>query len=554
MAAALARHDVILEQLVIERAGHLVRPRGEGDSRFAVFARASDAVAAACAVQITFVEERWNLPEPLRVRMAVHTGEADIRLGDYYGPAVNHCARLRAIAHGGQVLVSPTTVDLVRESLSADIRLRDLGLCQLRDLDRAERIWQLVHPALPADFPPLRSQEPAFHNLPNLLSSFVGRDREVAEVARLLQTTRLVTLTGAGGVGKTRIALQVAKQVALQLKDGGLFVPLSPVTDPLLVISTLAQLLGVREAGDRPLPDMVKDVLRQRDLLLVLDNFEQVLAAASTVSELLSACPQLKVLVTSRAVLHISGEHTYAIMPLEIPERHPPTPLEKLTQYDAVRLFIERARASRSNFAVTNETAPAVAEICARLDGLPLAIELAAAQVRALTPQTILTRLGHRLELLVGGSRDEPERHQTLRAAIAWSYDLLTPSERSVFRRLAVFVGGCQLGAAEAVLGTSGLPSAPDQPNPDVLYGLISLVEQGLVLADEQADGETRFKMLETIREYALERFANTPSSACELPVRKPTSAICTATGACSWLNWRSQNSGAETTSCGLTA
>jgi non-specific serine/threonine protein kinase len=331
---------------------------------------------------------------------------------------------------------------------------------------------------------------------------------------RLLQTARLVTLTGAGGVGKTRLAVRVAEELTGQFADGGLFVPLAPITDPQLVTSAIAQLLEVRETSELLLLDRVKDALQSRQLLLVLDNFEQVLAAAPIVSALLSNCPQLKVLVTSRAVLHISGEHTYPVLPLAVPERNPPPTLERLTQYEAVRLFLERAQAAKPGFAVSNKTAPSVAEICARLDGLPLAIELAAAQVRVLTPQTILARLGRRLDLLVGGARDEPVRHHTLRAAMAWSYDLLTPPEQVVFQRLAVFVGGCELGAAESVLGTSGEGTVANHAGADILHILIALVEQGLVQASEQADGETRFTMLETIREYALERLRATGDEA----------------------------------------
>jgi non-specific serine/threonine protein kinase len=359
--------------------------------------------------------------------------------------------------------------------------------------------------------PDIRADPQGF---PSHLTSFVGRVREVAEVIRLLRSARLVTLTGAGGVGKTRLAVRAAEEVTTQFLDGGLFVPLAPITEPLLVTSAIAQLLEVRDIGDRPLLDRVNDVLRHRQLLLVLDNFEQVLDAAPIVSALLVNCPQLKVLVTSRAVLHISGEHTYAVLPLAVPARDPPPTLDRLTQYEAVRLFLERAQASKPQFAISNETAPSVAEICARLDGLPLAIELAAAQVRVLTPQTILARLSRRLDLLVGGARDEPERHQTLRAAIAWSYDLLTPSQQVVFRRLGVFVGGCELGVAESVLSMSDEDTAPNHAGTDILHILIALVEQGLVQASEQADGETRFTMLETIREYALERLRATGDEA----------------------------------------
>ena len=340
---------------------------------------------------------------------------------------------------------------------------------------------------------------PQLHDLPTQLTSFVGREREVAEVRRLLHAARLVTLTGAGGVGKTRLALRVAQDLIAEFADGGLFVPLATITDPPLVTSTVAHLLGIRESSSRPLLEMLQDVLRQRHLLLVLDNFEQVLAAAPVVAVLLRSCPRLKVLVTSRAVLHISAEHTYAVPSLATPERHTQLTLEELTQYEAVQLFVVRAQAVKSGFSVSNETAPAVSEICARLDGLPLAIELAAARIRILTPQAILARLGQRPDLLVGGARDEPERHQTLRAAIAWSNNLLSEPERALFRRLSVFAGGWSLEAAEHACAGDEIRQE------EVLDLLTSLVSKSLVLAEQQAGGAARFRMLETIRQFAAD-------------------------------------------------
>lgn len=346
------------------------------------------------------------------------------------------------------------------------------------------------------------------HNLPTELSSFVGREREIAELVRLLGTTRLVTLTGPGGVGKTRLALQVASDAADRFANGVSFVPLAPIRDRLLVTSAIARALAVQEVAGRPLLATLQDAVGDRALLLVLDNFEQVLGAAVQVAALLTACPRLRILVTSRAVVHVSGEHDYAVPPLRLPERDSPPPLERLSQYEAVRLFIERAQAAQTSFAVTNESAPVVSEICHRLDGLPLAIELAAARVRVLAPGAILARLGRRLDLLVGGARDQSERHQTLRAAIAWSYDLLDDGERALFRQLAVFTGGCRLEAVEAVAGVRGDPATAGDVAPprNALATVISLVEQGLVQAITQADGEPRFRLLETIREYGLER------------------------------------------------
>jgi predicted ATPase/class 3 adenylate cyclase len=503
MRAALAAHDALIESLAARHGGAVVRPRGEGDSRFCVFAKATDAAAAAAAIQTALHERTWPTATPLRVRMALHTGEADLRDGDYYGSAVNRAARLRGIAHGGQTLLSLTTQELVRDALPAEVGLVDLGEHRLKDLARAERVFQLTPSRLPADFPPLRSLDARPHNLPVQPTSLVGREREGDAVReRLLrEDVRLLTLTGPGGTGKTRLALQAAADALDHFEDGVWLALLAAVDDPALVLPTIAQALGVKETEGRTTADALKEHLGRKRLLLVLDNFEQVLDAAPAVANLLAACPQLKVLVTSRAVLRLSGEHDFAVPPLALPDPvrlpHGGGLAEGLRQYEAVRLFIERALAAKSDFAVTNENAPAVAEICVRLDGLPLAIELAAARVRVLSPQAMLARLHHRLPLLTGGARDLPARQQTLRAAISWSHDLLDPAERALFRRLAVFAGGWTLEAAEAVCGP---------PSGDVLDLLASLVEKSLVRQEALEDGEDRFSMLETIREYAAER------------------------------------------------
>ena len=353
------------------------------------------------------------------------------------------------------------------------------------------------------------------HNLPVQPTPLIGRESEVRAVCALLgrADVRLVTLTGPGGTGKTRVGLQVAAELIDQFADGVCFVSLAPIGDPGLVASTVAQTLGLREMGGGPLLVSLKAYLRDRSLLLVLDNFEQVLTAAPLVAELLTACPGLKVLVTSRAALRLSGEHESPVPPLELPDPTHLPDLEALSQYEAVTLFIQRARAARPDFQVTNANAPAVAELCARLDGLPLAIELAAARVKLLSPQALLARLGRRLSLLTGGARDLPARHQTLRGTIDWSYDLLEAGERALFARLAVFVGGCSLEAAEAVCGGG------DDPPPDVLEDLALLVDKSLLRQAEGPDGEPRFGMLETIREYAAERLE--ASGEAETPRRR---------------------------------
>jgi class 3 adenylate cyclase len=453
MRVALARHDVLFEAAVHHHDGVHIRPRGEGDSRFAVFTSAPNAVSAAVTIQRAFAEEQWRTPRPIKVRIGVHSGEAELRDGDYYGSAVNRCARIRGIGHGGQTLLSEATAALVQDRLASDVTLLDLGEHRLKDLTRPEHVFQLEVSDLPDHFPSLVSLDSRPHNLPIQPTPLIGRERELQAVHQLLthDDIRLVTLTGPGGIGKTRLSLQVAAEVMDRFLDGVYFVALAPISDPELVPATIAQVLEIRDVGGRPVRDSLKDYLRNRCLLLLLDNFEQILPAAPVVSELLGASPGLKVLVTSRAPLELRAEHELAVPPLALPNRQHPPPADTLSQFGAVALFIERAAAIKPDFAVTNDTAPAVAEICHRLDGLPLAIELAAARVRLLNPQTMLTRLEHRLPLLTGGARDLPARQQTLRGAIDWSHDLLEPHEQRLFRQLAVFVGGFTLETAEAV-------------------------------------------------------------------------------------------------------
>jgi predicted ATPase/class 3 adenylate cyclase len=512
MRAALARHDTLASAIIAQHAGTVVKSRGEGDSLFAVFADATQALAAACALQRALVAEPWPPETPLRVRMALHTGEADLRAGDYYGPAVNRCARLRAAGHGAQVLLSAAAADRVRGHLPSGIELRDLGERRLKDLIAPERIFQLLHPDLPGEFPPLLTLDARPNNLPAQPNPLLGREQEAAAASALLRTdgVRLVTLIGPGGTGKTRLGLQVAADLIDDFENGVFLVDLAPITDPNLVLSTIAQALGVRETGGTPLEDSLKAFLSEKQLLLLLDNFEQVLEAAPVVAGLLAAAPRLKVLVTSRAVLNLRGEHEFPVPPLGLPDPQNLPPVEAVLQYPAVALFAQRAAAVRSGFAVTDENAAAIAEICCRLDGLPLAIELAAARAKLFAPPALLSRLDSRLQLLTGGARDLPVRQRTLRDTIAWSYDLLDATEQRLFRRLSVFVGGFTLEAAEAVC------NAESALGMDVLGGIASLVDKSLlrqVWGGEPAeatltDGEPRFGMLETIREYAREQLA----------------------------------------------
>jgi predicted ATPase/class 3 adenylate cyclase len=499
MAAALARHDALLRAAILGHGGHVVKTTGDGFH--AAFARAPDALAAALDAQRRLQAEQWGESGPIRVRMAVHTGAAEERDGDYYGPPLNRAARLLDTGHGGQVLLSEATSGLIRDTLPDGVRLLDLGQHRLKDLTEPERVFQVVTQDLPSDFPPIASLDARRHNLPTHPTALLGRERELADVRELFEGgARLVTLTGPGGTGKTRLGLQVAADLLENFEHGVFLVELAPISDPALVPSPIAQALGVRDVGSRPIVDALKEHLRSRSVLLLLDNFEQVLPAASVVVDLLASCPRLAVLTTSREPLRLRGEQEYAVPPLMLPEAGQIKTLEAVSRSPAVVLFVQRARGVRADFALTDANAPAVAEICAQLDGLPLAIELAAARVRLLTPEAMVQRLERRLPLLTGGPRGVAARQQTLRATIDWSFDLLDEDERRLFRRLSVFAGGFTLAAAEAVCGADGPRALP------VLDGLDSLVAQSLVRRLDGAHDEPRFGMLETVREYAGEQ------------------------------------------------
>ncbi len=420
------------------------------------------------------------------------------------------------MAHGGQILVSGLTHDLLQDAPVDGVSLRDLGDHRLKDLGSPVRIYQVEADGLPAVFPPLLTLDARPNNLPTQLTTFIGRDAELDEVAALLTTTRLLTLTGPGGTGKTRLSLQLAARASDDFPEGVFFVPLEPIRDPILVGPRIANAVGIVESTARSITDTLADWLRDKRLLLVLDNFEQVVAAAPIVADLLRAAPDIKIVVTSRAVLHVSGEQEYPVPGLPTPpDVSNMSGLERLQaggearhldpnalgEYASVRLFVERAVAVRPGFALTAENAPAVAAISARLHGMPLAIELAAARIKILSPDAILSRLDHQLDVLAAGSRDLPARQQTLRGAIAWSYDLLEPGGRRLLDRLSVFRTGCELAAAEAICG----PSA-ELDGTDVLDGLMALVDQSLVKVEEMADGEPRFRLLDTIRAYAAEQ------------------------------------------------
>jgi predicted ATPase/class 3 adenylate cyclase/Tfp pilus assembly protein PilF len=498
-ANVLAQHRALVRAAITAHNGHEIGT--EGDAFFVAFARTREAVAAALAAQRALAAHPWPEGAPVRVRMGLHSGEGNPQDGGYVGLDVHRAARIAAAAHSGQVLLSRAAQELARDALPEGAGLRDLGEHRLKDLARPEHLFQLVVPDLPADFPPPRTLTNRPSNLPAQLTSLIGRERERAAARALLsrEGVRLVTLTGPGGTGKTRLALQVAAELADAFPDGVHFITLAPIRDPALVVATIAQTLGIREESGRSAAESLRDYLREKSALLLLDNCEQVAAAAPEIAALLAACPRLKVLGTSRAPLHLSGEHEFPVPPLALPGHGRLEPPEQLSQYEAVRLFIERALAVRPEFALTDENAPAVAEICHRLDGLPLAIELAAARIRLLSPQAMLARLDNRLGLLTGGARDLPARQRTLRDTVAWSHDLLDEGERRLFRRLSVFAGGWTLESAESVCLVSRGPDL------DVLDGMASLVDMSLVRQSARNAREPRFTMLETIREFARE-------------------------------------------------
>ena len=494
--AILERHRELLRTAFGAAGG--VEAGTEGDSFFVVFSAAPDAVAAAVEAQRALAAEPWAPDTEVRVRMGMHTGEASFSAKTYAGLNVHRASRVAGVAHGGQVLLSDATRALVEGALPQGVSVRDLGPHQLKDLDQPEHLWQLVIPGLQDAFPAIATAGITPNNLPTRLTTFLGREREIGEVLDLLGRSRMLTLTGPGGTGKTRLSLQVAARSLDEHPDGVFFIELAPITEPELVTATIAQQLGLADRGGRTAAEGLAEHVANRRMLLVLDNFEQVIAAAPAVSDLLAAAPNLTVLASSRSALRISGEQEYPVPPLGLPDPAHLPPLESLSQYEAVALFIERARSVKPAFEVTNENAPAVAEICVRLDGLPLAIELAAARIRIFTPQAMLSRLEKRLGLLEGGGRDLPARQQTLRGAIAWSHDMLDTADRAMFSCMSVFVGGASLAAIERV--------CTEEVDGDPIEAVTSLVEQSLVRQEEGVDGEPRFSMLETIREFAMDQ------------------------------------------------
>jgi predicted ATPase/class 3 adenylate cyclase len=508
MKGALERHDAILHDAVESSNGQVVKTMGDGF--MAVFTSALDGIRACLKAQQALARESWDETGALRVRMALHAGEAATREGDYFGPTLNRTARIMSAGHGGQVLLSAAAAALVMDGLRDGATLRDLGEHQLKDLGRAERVFQLVHPDLPDSFPPLVTPSRRASRLPDQPSAFIGREAELKEIAKRLKdsSVRLLTLTGPGGIGKTRLALCAGSQATDRFEDGLFFVDLSAIHDSGSVPGAIARAIGLTDTREDSLLDELTGRLREQRLLLLLDNFEHVTAAAPWVAQLLHACPGLKLLVTSREALHVRGEHLFAVPPLSLPGvSAKKASADELAGYEAIQLFVGRAQEVKSDFRLTDENAAAVAEICQRLDGLPLALELATARINLFPPEALRDRLRSRLAVLGSGARDAPARQQTLRATIEWSYQLLEPGEQRLFELLSVFSGT----AFEAVETVAGSIDGRVEPEIDTLEGVASLMDKSLIRQSDGGNGVPRLVMLETIREYAAERLDDLP-------------------------------------------
>ena len=507
MPALFARHDQILRQAIEAHNGLVFQIIG--DSFSAAFPSARDAVCAALEAQRSLVHEAWS-PAPVKVRMGIHTGAAqaeaafgEIRYSGYTTLALTQ--RIMSAGHGGQILLSRIAQELTREDLPPQAGLTNMGECTLKDFPHPQQLYQLTADDLPSEFPPLKTLESFNHNLPTQLTSFIGREKEIDELRKLIAEHRLVTLTGSGGAGKTRLALQVAADLLSLFSGGVWFVELAPLVDPALVVQTLLTVFKLREdpQGRRTPLEILQDYLHPKSALLILDNCEHLIEACAQVSEsLLRACPKLKILASSREALGIPGEIPYRVPSLKTPGSTDLMRLENPLEIDSIRLFVERGTTAKPDFRLTKENTPFIAQVCSRLDGIPLAIELAAARVKVLSPEQIASRLDDRFRLLTGGSRTALPRQQTLRALIDWSYSLLSDPEKMVFRRLAVFTGGWTLEAAESVCGEG-------REGPDILDLMSRLVDKSLVISEESTGG-IRYRRLETIRQYSRERFFET--------------------------------------------
>ncbi len=501
-AQVLAEHQRLLRDAFAKGNGQEIDT--QGDAFLVVFPRARDAVSTAVAAQQALQKHPWPDGASLQVRMGLHTGEPISNTDRYVGLDVHRAARIGAAGHGGQILLSEAVRGLAVRDLPPEVSLRDLGSHWLKDLQEPEHIFQVVHPDLPSGFPRLKSLDALPNNLPRQLTSFIGREKEIAEVKRLLSITCLLTIIGAGGAGKTRLAVQVAADVAEQYPDGVWLVELASLSDPALVPAAVAAAVGIRDQAGRGLPLVLSEYLQSRHVLLVVDNCEHLIkACASLVDTLVRSCPHIRVLATSREALSITGETAWRVPSLPVPDpAHLPS-VGELNGVAAVRLFVDRAATVAPGFVLTSQNARAIVQTCSRLDGMPLAIELAAARTKVLTPQEIAARLDDRFRLLVGPSRASVPRQQTLRAVMDWSYDLLSAPEQAVLRRFSVFSGGATLQAAEVVCAGEGV-----EPS-NILDLLAQLVDKSLVLT-EAHDGTTRYRLLETTRQFGLDRLEDT--------------------------------------------
>ncbi|NIS79552.1 MAG: tetratricopeptide repeat protein, partial [Anaerolineales bacterium] len=508
----LLKHASIFRSAIQRWRGYEVD--NQGDSFFVAFESAQNALAAAEEIQHQLTAQTWPKSVEVRVRMGIHTGEPTIIEDRYIGMDVHRAARICQIGHGGQVLISGTTAAIVQNDDARRVELQDLGEHRLKDLESPEHIYQLNIPGMPFDYPPLRSLDARPNNLPVLSTPLLGREEDLAAAKKLITQpeVRLLTLTGPGGIGKTRLALELALELSRDFQDGVFLIPLVSVTDPSDVPAAIARTLGVRDFGTRPLLDLLIERLRTQHLLLLLDNFEHVIPAVGLITALLENCKELKILVTSREVLRVSSEYNFAVGPLALPDPLNTQDIGSIEQNPAIQLFLHRAASYSRGFKLTEQNVPVIAQICSRVDGLPLAIELAAARIKSLAPQELLKRLqpGEThipLEYLSKGTRDAPERHRALRMTISWSYDLLRPDEQKFFRSLSVFIGGFNLHSATSVCGRSGdlITAPPDSQEAKYIDLIESLVDKSLINSVESILGESRFEMLETIREYAWE-------------------------------------------------
>ena len=496
MKSALAKHDSILKDAVESNKGHIIKTTGDGIH--AVFSTVIDAIKASIESQHNLANQTNN--PSIKIRIGIHTGEAELRDGDYYGGTLNRAARIMSIGHGGQILISETTLQIAREHLPEDVSVLDLGQHQLKGLSNAEQIYQISKPELQQEFPALKSQTQARNNIPTQLTSFVGRENELAEAKSRLEGARFLTLIGPGGTGKTRLSIQLGSQLVSEFKDGVWLVEFAPIADPSLVTQTIASIFDIGEVPGVSIKSLLHDFLREKHLLLMLDNCEHLVEASAEVAdELLHVAPNIKVIVSSREALGVAGETVYRVPSLSLPNQDSLTGAAELTKdaamgFESVQLFVERASAANRKFQLTDENASSVAQICSRLDGIPLAIELAASRITVFSPEQIAKRLDDRFKLLTGGSRTALPRQQTLRALIDWSYDLLSDDERALLRRLSVFAGGWTFEAAETICN-----------NVDVFEHLPQLINKSLVTVKDDND-ETRYFLLETIRQYARDK------------------------------------------------